>query len=152
MQYTEQEAFDKALAGIRAQGYAPSYDPDVGCLYRGPGGTKCAFGFLIPDELYIPRFEGISASDLMYPESTTFEFDSVVVKERHAELAAMFGRQFASLRAMQVAHDEMLTGLGEGAELFDKPVGDRAAAFEARAKSIAQRYNLVYTDPETAEA
>lgn len=29
------------------------------CVYRGEGGTKCAFGVLIPEELYYPEIEGI---------------------------------------------------------------------------------------------
>jgi hypothetical protein len=28
------------------------------CVYRGPGGLKCAAGILIPDELYDRNFEG----------------------------------------------------------------------------------------------
>ena len=28
------------------------------CLYRGPNGTKCAVGVLIPDSLYLKTMEG----------------------------------------------------------------------------------------------
>lgn len=31
------------------------------CMYRGPNGLKCAIGHLIPDELYSPEMEGMSA-------------------------------------------------------------------------------------------
>lgn len=30
-----------------------------GCLYRSPEGLKCAVGWLIPDELYIPEMENL---------------------------------------------------------------------------------------------
>lgn len=33
------------------------FTPDA-CKYRGPDGTKCAIGVLIPDELYSPDMEG----------------------------------------------------------------------------------------------
>lgn len=37
-----------------------------GCKYRGDNGTKCAIGFLIPDEIYTPRLEGYTnARDLI---------------------------------------------------------------------------------------
>lgn len=47
---TAQEVFDTAVRGVIEQG-VPSYD-GVRCLYRGPNGTKCAAGHLIPDDLY----------------------------------------------------------------------------------------------------
>lgn len=52
---TEQEAFDIALAGLRKQG-KPSKN-NYSCLYRGPDGTRCAVGFLMPDELYKPEYD-----------------------------------------------------------------------------------------------
>lgn len=33
----------------------------VGCVYRGDNGTKCAVGWLIPDNLYTANLEGRSA-------------------------------------------------------------------------------------------
>ena len=35
-----------------------SFIKSEGCLYRGPNGTKCAVGALIPDELYKEEIEG----------------------------------------------------------------------------------------------
>jgi hypothetical protein len=32
------------------------------CLYRGPGGLKCAVGVLIPDEEYHSEMEGLAAN------------------------------------------------------------------------------------------
>lgn len=54
---TNQEAFDKAVAGLAAQGFTRSVHLG-GCQYRGPNGKKCALGHLIPDELYDPDMEG----------------------------------------------------------------------------------------------
>ncbi len=53
---TAQEIFDTVVAHLRKQG-RKSYDGRI-CLYRGPNGTKCAAGCLIPDELYTPGIEG----------------------------------------------------------------------------------------------
>jgi hypothetical protein len=40
------------------------------CMYRGPGGLKCAVGALIPDAIYDRAFEGESAVSLIerFPE------------------------------------------------------------------------------------
>lgn len=49
-----QDIFDTVLTHLRKQG-KPSMDivqGDARCLYRGPGGTSCAIGCLMPDELY----------------------------------------------------------------------------------------------------
>jgi hypothetical protein len=53
---TEQEIFDKVAAHLLTQGVR-SQGGDM-CLYRGPDGTKCAAGSLIPDALYTPDIEG----------------------------------------------------------------------------------------------
>jgi hypothetical protein len=52
-----QEIFDTVLNGIRIQ-KRPSV-ADFGCVLRGPCGTKCAIGWLIPDEAYDSDMEGI---------------------------------------------------------------------------------------------
>lgn len=55
---TNQSAFDIVVAHARAQG-CRSVDTErsMACLYRGPNGTKCFIGALIPDELYKPEME-----------------------------------------------------------------------------------------------
>lgn len=66
-----QEIFDTVARHLHKQGKrAGKYDndsrdeADFRCLYRGPEGTKCAVGCLIPDELYDPNIEGLSVSDI----------------------------------------------------------------------------------------
>lgn len=39
-------------------GTFPSIDENGLCLYRGPNGTKCGVGILIPDDIYLPNIEG----------------------------------------------------------------------------------------------
>ena len=62
---TAQEAFDKAVAGVRAQGYQISMDEKTNCVYRGPNGLRCAVGHLIPDELCQPAFEDVTGDGLV---------------------------------------------------------------------------------------
>lgn len=59
---TAQEVFDISVGGVISQGCASvSLESGTGgCRYRGPNGTKCAAGFLIPDDKYKPEFEGVS--------------------------------------------------------------------------------------------
>ena len=60
---TAQEVFDKIVAHLRAQ--AAKSVQGFSCKYRGPNGTKCAVGCLIPDEQYRPEMEGIMVDDLI---------------------------------------------------------------------------------------
>lgn len=53
---TEQEIFDLAFNGLRAQGFRKSKG-EKGCLYRGPDGLKCAIGHCIADSDYRKSFE-----------------------------------------------------------------------------------------------
>ena len=67
---TKQEVFNlvaRALAKQGVKSIAAVDDPRFihmtennkpMCLYRGPNGTKCAIGHLIPDDKYTPDIEG----------------------------------------------------------------------------------------------
>ena len=98
----KQQVFDKVAAHLLAQGITSSKGHEVGgtCLYRGPNGTKCAVGCLIPDDLYSPNMEGKSV-----PGSVSPDFP---------DLDSMLGRvltqiveqdTFPLLAALQVLHD-----------------------------------------------
>jgi hypothetical protein len=54
---TNQEAFDRVVRHLLKQGRKAA-DSDGVCRYRGPDGTSCAVGCLIPDEEYSPLMEG----------------------------------------------------------------------------------------------
>ena len=53
---TPQEIFDTVAKHLITQGQQSQRD-DGTCLYRGPGGLKCAVGVLIPDDVYTPEME-----------------------------------------------------------------------------------------------
>jgi hypothetical protein len=56
----KQQTFDKVWAGFEAQGWALSWnDQDRVCMYRAPGGQKCAVGQLLSDDEYAPSLEGL---------------------------------------------------------------------------------------------
>lgn len=55
---TNQEAFDKVVRGLRAQG-RPSLEGAHQCMYRNAEGLKCAAGMLIPDSEYKPSMENV---------------------------------------------------------------------------------------------
>lgn len=54
---TLQEIFDKAVAGLAAQGFTQALDAEGSCVYRAPDGGKCALGQVMSDAEYSPRFE-----------------------------------------------------------------------------------------------
>lgn len=59
---TQQEIFDYVAEKLHAQNllsahYRDDFSDMTQCLYRGPDGTKCAAGWLIPDEAYDPDMD-----------------------------------------------------------------------------------------------
>ena len=71
---SQQEIYDYVCEKLWEQGITSIMDNDkhdknsifhtpIICAYRGNNGTKCAIGFLIPDELYDVKFEKKSISD-----------------------------------------------------------------------------------------
>jgi hypothetical protein len=60
---TNQELFNKVVCAVRNQG-RPNKSSNDFYRYRGEGGTKCAAGFLIPDDKYDPDMEGYSVFEL----------------------------------------------------------------------------------------
>lgn len=65
MQERRQHWFDHAVQNLLLQG-KQSVDGSNGCAYRSGDGSKCAIGWLIPDEAYCEGFEGMSAIDLVH--------------------------------------------------------------------------------------
>lgn len=54
---TNQEAFNKVWDHFVTNNGKPSLDFRGDCLFRGPNGTKCAVGVLIPDDIYDPAMD-----------------------------------------------------------------------------------------------
>lgn len=66
---TLQEMYDKAATHLLLQGKRCAVSNANGffsCRYRGPEGSMCAVGALIPDEMYDERYEGIAADNLLF--------------------------------------------------------------------------------------
>jgi len=62
MKYTKQETFDTVVSWLRVQGrQAISFTGEM--AMRGIGGTRCAVGVLIPDNLYNSGWEGNWSND-----------------------------------------------------------------------------------------
>ena len=118
---TNQEAFDRALQGIRAQGYRQSGSGGV-CMYRGPDGLKCGVGHCIPDEEYRAMFEQKAIHVL---------FQQGVV------ISSLVGVDRRLLNQLQRAHDSLLGGYNY-------------FPWERRMQEIALQSGLKYT-PLTPE-
>jgi hypothetical protein len=76
---TRQELFDQTVRHLFTQG-GPSFTT-TGCLYRAPNGRKCAVGFWIPDDRYIPDIE--SKGVCMDGKRITAELEPVLPPELH---------------------------------------------------------------------
>jgi len=60
MKFNKQKIFNKVVRHLLKQD-CQATDEGGNCRYRGNDGTMCAVGCLIPDKLYSPSFEGLSA-------------------------------------------------------------------------------------------
>lgn len=87
---TRQEIFDHVWKHfITEENPRSTSDRDTGsCMYRGPGGRRCAAGLFIPDDKYSPRAEGRSIA--------------TVVKDLNLDWTP---EQLGIMRQMQSCHD-----------------------------------------------
>ena len=70
---TNQELFDKAYAGLKAQGFARAIITAITqsgnvaqCRYRGDDNKRCAVGHCIPEDKYDENMEGARGARLLY--------------------------------------------------------------------------------------
>ncbi len=77
-------------------------EDSTGCLYRGPDGTMCAIGCLIPDRLYMPSLERLSLADLTTASQWNPVWGILVAAgiPREPEVADLLGR-------LQEIHDSV---------------------------------------------
>jgi hypothetical protein len=101
---TDQQIFDKVAKHLLDQGRASSVtDEALGgkrrtkCLYRGPGGLRCAVGALFPDNVYTPGLEGLAANSARM--ATALRAGGIEFTLDTADF----------LRQLQDAHDDYLT-------------------------------------------
>ena len=133
---TQQEIFDTVLAHLRKQGEA-AVNGAGGCMYRGLGGTACAVGCLIPDELYDPLIENVGSTQIMeghLPYGR--ERDGPKLLPIMARIAKHLGAEhWDLLQELQDAHDYHLADHG-------------LPAWEGRMRSIALDFSLEYKPVE----
>jgi hypothetical protein len=115
----KQEVFDKVCDHLASQKIQSGEyrlsgrdgKTNFNCLYRGPNGTKCAFGIFISGEAYNPKMEGVASTSIIhatvdnsrdYSGNFTVRWMSEKLIEDMKPL-----RQFDSvLAALQGCHDE----------------------------------------------
>lgn len=123
-QERNQAFFDKTLNFLRKQGVAATDGSGDGpCRYRTPSGHMCAFGCHIPDDMYTPAMENITANQLL---------------ARYVQLQSLFDDvDFDLIQKLQDAHDQVLTV--------------SMSKWEISMRTIANEYDLVYTPPGEAK-
>jgi len=129
MTIEKQATFDFVVGKIREQGCASVKPDSNSCLYRGPNGTKCAAGHVIPDEKYDPCFEGCTV-----PVSLA-DWDSGNTKKLY-EVLKETGHDLNLLRSLQRAHDSISMEY------------NFLAGFEKNVQHVAEFHELVYTPPK----
>lgn len=84
----KQEMLNTVVPFLIRQG-KPSMNTKMKCMYRGPDGTKCAIGCMIPDDKYNPSF------DICKPLA-------LIMKQ----MPEVLGDDIIFLRSVQKCHDE----------------------------------------------
>jgi hypothetical protein len=100
---TKQELFDAVVDGFCAQGWRRSIDENGACVYRGPNGTKCAIGILIPNDVYSVRMEGKPLSGLL-----------ALAHANGIELPGEITEHQNFLAALQTVHDSCVMNPDDG--------------------------------------
>jgi hypothetical protein len=126
MKLTNQQIFDKALSGIRGQGYKQAVGKHTGCQYLTTAiageELRCAVGHCLPRDVATRWDYARSGQDT----------DILTMSEVHPEdFQALFSKdQLDFLSDLQGAHDFYL---------------NYAEQWESRMQEIAYLYNLIYT-------
>ena len=125
MSRTEQEIFNQVVTHLRTQ-KVPSYEQGAGCRYRGPNGTSCAVGCLMPDSAYDESIEGegLRSQEVL----------------RRLRALGFTDVNLSLLYSLQGAHDEWADAVKEGL------AGDWGPGQEASFTVVAINYRL--TMPE----
>lgn len=123
MKLSNQEIFDKALFGIRSQGYALSMKSDGHCAYRGENNTKCAIGHCITDE-YANSWDNLSNRGL------GSSIQDVLYLKKNEYSLFFENSQLGFLSSLQDVHDLII----------DKD------DFEKKMQNLASDYSLNYTE------
>jgi hypothetical protein len=96
-----QTAFDTVVAHLRLQKKRSAKPGTNVCMYRGPDGTKCAVGVLIPDDQFDPAKESQHVSDL------------------HSTIPALQGIDLDFLCELQRVHDSAVNWDESGFTAWD---------------------------------
>ena len=146
---TNQEAFDKALAHMRAQGER-SVDAFTGdCLYRSDDGLACAVGCLIPDSMWeaaVSEWERLHDNTLndKLPWDPWLHLNSYGIAELVCDEVAvdikrhLSGVELPFLMRLQRLHDPCQNWW------------DGRFHAEGLAQGLAREYGLDYTPPAGA--
>lgn len=110
---TNQDAFNTVWNHFVVGRGLPSYELSEAttsgfrCLYRGPHNARCAFGILIPDELYTPFWEDKRAATIL----------RMMESEGDLEFQELFNTS-SILGDLQSCHDTAVEGLVKRLEDF----------------------------------
>lgn len=106
---TVQQVFDRVARHLLEQGkksltVAGSNPKNYTCLYRGPGGTKCAVGAIIPDELYCKEIDNLDEPAAVMPGGGVSD-DSDGLLQQILWEAGVPADGYALLDKLQDVHD-----------------------------------------------
>lgn len=119
-----QEVFDTVIRHLVNQRKASVNGYNGECVYRGPDGTKCAVGCLIPDEVYNVGMEGKNVYDLLhYAACNEINLPEEITEHR------------ALLKNLQDLHDDYLM-------LVPIVSVNTYDAFRFVAQQLADKHNL----------
>lgn len=117
---SKQETFDKVVVHMRKQGKRAIYPIHNACAYRTADKLSCPAGYLIPDDLYDPAFEGKAVT-----------LAGCVALANPSRVLDVLGYDIPLVMQFQQTHD-----------LYEPH------AWEEQFAAIAKQHGLMYMPPE----
>lgn len=132
---TRQQVFEKALIGIRQQGYRQSLKDSSQCAYNGLDGTHCAVGHCLTDSIKEKINQDPDLNGMPF-----MKFQSCV-----SEVNELFkGIHYTFLTDLQAIHDyKAREAYDDSSDRLDR------GRFEGLMETFAKDHNLTYTPPQT---
>lgn len=127
----KQEIFNKVVEHARTQ-KQKAINKYGSCRYRTEDGLKCFVGALIPDDKYDPVIEGINPFSVESGGNESWEISARKMNSILTEIG------------YNIEHKELLLKLQSIHDSFDP------SKWEDQLKSFANKYNLTYNPPSTA--
>lgn len=140
---TPQAIFDYVVAHLRKQGKPAVGGQYNSCVYRHYDASgavlMCAVGCLIPDDLYLPRYENDSVRGVIDVIDDHLQWDPLQYEDDFDRLRRFLHGHERLLSSLQHAHDEW----AEEPDLMSLSKAERLRLLDDQLAGVAERHGVL---------